>query len=240
MQEGQQCTQCSNDSCIRSVPLFASLGDEAVHALTEQMEHYHYKRGEILVREGDRAEGFTVIQKGSAKAWRITADGREQILYIFPAFDYYGARFLLTEEVVPYTVEALEECEICFLKKSHFRQLLVSHPEVAIELIEAMANRMRVLEGVLQSMGGRNADMRIASLLLEFKKPYGSQVDDTVEITLPLSREGLANYLGLARETLSRKLTQLEEEGIIALEGTRVVRLLDEDRLAELAAIQGI
>ena len=179
---------------------------------------------------------FTVIQNGSAKAYRITGDGREQILYIFPANDYYGARFLLTEEEVPYTVEALEECEVCILSTEQFRSLLMTQPEVAVEIIEAMANRMRVLESAMQSMGGRNAEIRIASLLLEFRRPYGREVDGITEITLPLSREGLANYLGLARETLSRKLNDLEEEGVITLVGSRVVRIEDLDRLLGLAS----
>jgi CRP/FNR family transcriptional regulator len=209
---------------------------ETVHALTAQMEHKRYKKGEILVKEGDRAEGFTVIQNGSAKAYRITGDGREQILYIFPANDYYGARFLLTEEEVPYTVEALEECDVCILSTEHFRSLLLTQPKVAVEIIEAMANRMRVLESAMQSMGGRNAEIRIASLLLEFRLPYGREVDGVTEITLPLSREGLANYLGLARETLSRKLNDLEEEGVITLVGSRVVRIEDLDRLLGLAS----
>ncbi|MDI9429945.1 MAG: Crp/Fnr family transcriptional regulator [Spirochaetota bacterium] len=236
MEISETCKHCNNDRCIRNVPLFASLNQETVHALTAQMEHKSYKKGEILVKEGDRAEGFTVIQKGSAKAYRITGDGREQILYIFPANDYYGARFLLTEEEVPYTVEALEECDVCILSTEQFRSLLVTQPKVAVEIIEAMANRMRVLESTMQSMGGRNAELRIASLLLEFRRPYGREVDGATEITLPLSREGLANYLGLARETLSRKLNDLEEEGVITLVGGRVVRIEDLDRLLALAS----
>ncbi len=240
MKTTDTCHTCTNDQCIRNVPLFASLPMEAVHTLTQQMEHKRYKKGEILVHEGDRADGFTVIREGSAKAYRITADGREQILYIFPVHDYYGARFLLTESEVPYTVEALEETEVCILSTRQFRTLLYSHPEVAIEIIEAMANRMRVLEGIMQSMGGRNAELRIASLLLEFRKPYGRKVGGIEEIHLPLSREGLANYLGLARETLSRKLSELEEEGIIALVGPRVVQILDEDRLVALSTTLGL
>ncbi len=236
MEPAETCRDCTNDQCIRSVPLFSSLNPETVHALTAQMEHKRYQRGEILVREGDRAEGFTVIRKGSAKAYRMTGDGREQILYIFPVNDYYGARFLLTEEEVPYTVEALEECEVCILSTEQFRTLLLTQPEVAVEIIEAMANRMRVLESTMQSMGGRNAELRIANLLLEFRRPYGRVVDGCTEITLPLSREGLANYLGLARETLSRKLNDLEEEGIITLVGSRVVRIEDLGRLLALSA----
>ncbi|MDD3902464.1 MAG: Crp/Fnr family transcriptional regulator [Sphaerochaeta sp.] len=231
------CDGCSNDHCIRNVPLFATLDREAIHALTSQMTHRTYKKGEILVREGDPALGFTVLREGSAKAYKTTFDGREQILYIFPQNDYFGARFLFTEEKVPYSVEALEETKVCILSKAQFAHLLAEYSSVALQIIEAMANRMSRLETAMQSMGGRNAELRIASLLLEFKDTYGQEKDGYVEINLPLSREGLANYLGIARETLSRKLTQLEEEKVIENIGSKTIRLLDVKRLTELSVV---
>jgi len=201
------------------------------------MTHRTYKKGEILVREGDPALGFTVLREGSAKAYKTTFDGREQILYIFPQNDYFGARFLFTEEKVPYSVEALEETKVCILSKAQFAHLLAEYSSVALQIIEAMANRMSRLETAMQSMGGRNAELRIASLLLEFKDTYGQEKDGYVEINLPLSREGLANYLGIARETLSRKLTQLEEEKVIENIGSKTIRLLDVKRLTELSVV---
>ena len=231
------CDGCSNDHCIRNVPLFATLDKEAMHMLTSQMTHRTFKKGEILVHEGDPALGFTVIREGSTKAYKTTFDGREQILYIFPQNDYFGARFLFTEEKVPYSVEALEETKVCILSKIQFTHLLAEYSSIAMQIIEAMANRMSRLETAMQSMGGRNAELRIASFLLEFKDTYGRENDGYVEIDLPLSREGLANYLGLARETLSRKLTQLEDEGIIENIGTKMIRILDLKRLSELSVV---
>ncbi|MDY0288211.1 MAG: Crp/Fnr family transcriptional regulator [Sphaerochaeta sp.] len=237
MESYEPCNGCTNDHCIRNVPLFATLNREAMHALTAQMAHKTFKKGEILVREGDRPLGFTVIREGSAKAYRTTFDGREQILYIFPENDYFGARFLFTEEKVPYSVEALEETKVCILSKEQFSSLLLEHSTVALQIIEAMANRMSRLELVLQSMGGRNAELRIASLLLEFKDTYGRMNGEILEITLPLSREGLANYLGLARETLSRKMAQLEEDGIIESVGAKTIRIVDLTRLQDLSVL---
>lgn len=233
MKETDACSLCRGDQCIRNVPLFASLESRFIHALAEQMEHTVYHKGELLVREGEKGEWFTVIREGSAKAFRTTGDGREQILYIFPTNDYFGARFLFTDEKVPYSVQALEETKVCMLSKSQFSLLLSEQSTIAMEIIEAMAKRMSRLESVLQSMGGRNADVRVASLLMDFKDTYGSVRDGCHIISLPLSREGLANYLGLARETLSRKLSQFEDEGIIETEGNHLVRILDLQRLED-------
>ncbi|MDD4220341.1 MAG: Crp/Fnr family transcriptional regulator [Sphaerochaetaceae bacterium] len=227
---------CLNDLCLSKVPLFASLDHGSLTKITSQMQHKSYRKGETIIREGSPSMGFTVIQQGSAKAYRITGDGREQILYIFPTYDYFGARFLFTEEVVPYSVEALEDSQVCILSKKLLMTLLAEHPPVAIELIEAMANRMRRLELVIQSMGGRNADMRIASLLLEFIDTYGKKTERGIVVKLPLSREGIANYLGIARETLSRKLTQMEEDGIISFLDSRLMLVENRESLVSLSA----
>lgn len=234
----KECECCNDDRCIRQVPLFSSLDSQALHALTKEMQHQSYSKGELIVREGDPAKGFVVIKEGSAKAFKSTSDGREQILYIFPAHDYFGARFLFTEDEVPYSVEALEDTKVCSLSKAQFRRLLAENSEVALQIIEAMANRMSRLETVMQSMGGRNADVRLAVLLLELKDSYGRMNGPFLEIHLPLSREGLANYLGLARETLSRKFAQFEEEGILENLGNKIVRILDYERLTELAVLK--
>lgn len=228
---------CLHDLCLSKVPLFASLDHESLVTITSQMRHVSFRKGESIVREGEHPLGFTVIQSGSAKAYRITSDGREQILYIFPTHDYFGARFLFTEDAVPYSVEALEETHVCILSKQQLMQLLADHPAVALELIEAMAHRMRRLELIVQSMGGRNAEMRIASMLLEFVDTYGHRTKRGMEVALPLSREGLANYLGMARETLSRKLTQLEEEGVITFVDNRTMVVTDHELLVELSVL---
>ena len=228
---------CLHDLCLSKVPLFASLDHESLVTITSQMRHLSFRKGETIIMEGQHPLGFTVIQQGSAKAYRITADGREQILYIFPTHDYFGARFLFTEDAVPYSVEALEDTHVCILSKNQLMQLLASHAQVALELIEAMANRMRRLELIVQSMGGRNAEMRIASLLLEFVDTYGVQTESGIEVTLPLSREGLANYLGMARETLSRKLNQLEYESIISFIDNRLMVVKDKEMLQKLSVL---
>lgn len=228
---------CLHDLCLMKVPLFASLDRDSLLSITTQMHHKSYAKGETIICEGDHPLGFTVIQQGSAKAYRITADGREQILYIFPTHDYFGARFLFTEEAVPYSVEALEETHVCILSKPRLMELLASHPQVSLELIEAMANRMRRLELIVQSMGGRNAELRIASMLLEFVDTFGTAGKEGYRVTLPLSREGLANYLGIARETLSRKLTQLEEDQVIRFLDSRTMVVPDREALSRLSVL---
>ncbi len=235
MKENQFTCSCSSERCLHKVPLFASLNESSLASITENMSHRVYQKGEILVLEGQQPLGFTVIQKGSAKAYRTTLDAKEQILYIFPTHDYFGARFLFTEDAVPYCVEALEETHVCILSKQQLKNILIEHPKVAIELIEAMAKRMKRLELLMQQSGKKKAEGRIASILLEFTETYATDEEGKTIVTLPLSQEGIANYVGVARETLSRKLSQLEEEKIIAFDSLHRMIVLDSEKLAQLS-----
>ncbi|NCB00875.1 MAG: Crp/Fnr family transcriptional regulator [Spirochaetia bacterium] len=226
---------CKSEYCLKKVPLFASIDDSSLKEITQQMEHRVYQKGEMLVLEGEKPLGFTVIQQGSAKAYRITSDAKEQILYIFPEKDYFGARFLFTEDEVPYSVVALEETHVCILTKRQLKDILLDHPKVAILLIEAMAMRMKRLELLMQQTGKKKAEGRIASILLEFIDTYGVEKEGKTYITLPLSQEGVANYVGVARETLSRKFTLFEEEKIISFIDSHQLIILNKQKLIDLS-----
>jgi CRP/FNR family transcriptional regulator len=123
------------------------------------------------------------------------------------------------------------------LTKEHFTQLLQHYPGIAIKIIEELGSRMSRLESAMQSMGVRSVDARISSLLLDFSGKYGKKVPEGILVRLPLSREGMANYLGVARETVSRKLGQLESEGIICSVSNKSLLILKESVLQETADV---
>ncbi len=235
MENHKLACNCKEASCLKKVPLFSSIDTDSLQEITSHMEHRIYQKNEMIVLEGDQPLGFTVIQKGSAKAYRITSDAKEQILYVFPEKDYFGARFLFTEDEVPYSVVALEETHVCILSKKQLKDVLSNHPKVAIVLIEAMAMRMKRLELLMQQTGKKKAEARIAAILLEFIDTYGVEKDGKAYITLPLSQEGVANYVGVARETLSRKLSLFEEHNIISFDDAPEMIILNKQRLIDLS-----
>ncbi len=121
------------------------------------------------------------------------------------------------------------------LTKTQFRHLLAAYPDIAVKVIEELGGRMAKLENTMQSLGIRSIDSRISSLLMDFSEKYGRTVPEGILIRLPLSREGIANYLGIARETVSRKLMQLESDGIIRSVSNKSLLLLNIEVLKEAA-----
>ncbi|HAL73852.1 MAG TPA: hypothetical protein DCM45_02020 [Clostridiales bacterium] len=113
--------------------------------------------------------------------------------------------------------------------------MLQGNPEIAVKIISELGERLGRLENAVQNIGVRSLEARISAMLLEFADRYGTPHAEGTLIFLPLSREGLASYAGIARETVSRKLSLLEEEGIIRSIGNKKILLLRRDVLEERA-----
>lgn len=231
------CNHCFDSLCMHKVPIFSSLNHEDIIKLAELITHKTYKKGEFILREGEPCESLVIIQEGSTKAYKYTIDGREQILYVFSEGDFFGEQYLISDQVAAFTVEALEPVTTCMLTKSQFRQLLHGYPDIAVKIIEELGSRMSRLEKALQSIGVRNIDARVSGLLLDYITQYGTEEKEGIVIRLPLSREGMANYLGVARETVSRKLGQLENDNIIRSITNKSILVLDRGELEKIAGI---
>ena len=229
------CNTCLQKLCVHKVPIFSSLNYEHLRQIVQLIEHKTYKKGDVLLRENDLGDSIIIINEGSAKALRYTQDGREQILHVLMEGDFFGEQFLFSNQKASYSVEALDDVAICLLTKTEFKKLLNSNSDIAMKVIEELGNRLVRLENSMKRIGVKSIDSRIGQLLIDFSHKYGKETDIGVEIQLPLSREGMSNYLGIARETMSRKLSQLEADKIIKSEGNKIIVVLDEEKLIELS-----
>jgi CRP-like cAMP-binding protein len=225
------CEKCQHQMCAKRVPIFSTLNTEEINRVVSLIIRKRYSRGEMIVIEGSRLNSLIIINSGKVKAFRDTLEGKEQILYIFSQGDFFGEKNLLINQNAQYNVEALEETNVCTIEKDDFKKLLREYPEIGMKIIEELCNRLERLENAVESMGTKNAEERINAVLLEFARKYGKEDQSGIVVNLPLSREGIANYIGVTRETVSRKMNLLQEEGIIEMVGNKKVIIRDIDAL---------
>jgi CRP/FNR family transcriptional regulator len=207
--------------------MFGSLTHEQLEKVALKTTHRDCAKGEIVLRDGERTDYVALIGQGSVKATKYTADGREQILYVFSEGDFFGEQNLLFQKPAFYNVEALEPAELCTLRHEDFQAIVREYPDIGIQIIRELGFRLEHLENAVQNMGVRSVEARINAVLLEFAGKYGTKEPEGVMLHLPLSREGLANYIGIARETVSRKLGVLESDGVIRSINNRTMIIKD-------------
>ncbi|WP_027631068.1 Crp/Fnr family transcriptional regulator [Ruminiclostridium cellobioparum] len=229
---GCSCENCHNKMCSKRVPIFSAFNEEELSRVSGLIIRRQYKKGELIILEGARPESLIIINSGRVKAYRNTIEGREHILYIFSEGDFFGEKNLLLDHEATYNAEALEDTGICTINKKAFQELMREYPELSFKVMEELCSRLARLENTIESMGTKNVELRVNSVLVEFSEKYGSQHPRGILVELPMSREGIANYIGLTRETVSRKMSLLQEEGIIEMVGNKKVIILDMERLS--------
>ncbi|HAX72756.1 MAG TPA: Crp/Fnr family transcriptional regulator [Firmicutes bacterium] len=228
------CTRCQDKFCTYKVPIFKNFNCSEVDELLKVIEHKQYKKGEILFNEGDLANTLYIINEGSLKLFRYTKDGKEQILHILKAGDFFGELQLLKETNFECYAKALEDCNVCTLTKEHFHQLMLQKSEMSFKVLEVVSDRLVHLEKLAILLSDNDTEAKLAYLLLELAEQYGNKTGSTIQINLPFSREEMANYTGLTRETISRKLKIFSDQGIINIIGHKKIEILDVDYFKQL------
>jgi CRP/FNR family transcriptional regulator len=227
------CEHCQHQLCTKRVPIFKELNGNEIERVVNLIVRRSYIKGEMISLEDSMLDSLVIISHGKVKAFKYTQEGKEQILYILTEGDFFGERNLLKNQRASYNVEALEETSICMINKKDFQGLLRECPEISFKIIDELSSRLERLENTVQNMGTRNIEARISAVLLEFIERYGKSHSKGIIVELPLSREGIANYIGLTRETVSRKLSHLQEVGIIEMIGNKKILILDKEALEQ-------
>lgn len=230
------CGRCHHNLCARKVPIFSALSEDELRKIVDMTGHKEYKKGEALCHEGEGSETLFIINEGQVKLSKITKDGKEQIVHILSSGDFFGELNLFSEnEMYNFDAYAISNVKICTLTKEDMNKIIMSNPEISLKILKEVTRRLAETENLAQNLATNDAEVRIAYMLIEFSEKYGVKGNEGIRINLPVSREEMANYCGVTRETISRKLKKFEELNLIELIGNKVVVIKDEENLIEYA-----
>ncbi len=217
-------------SCIENITLLKNLEDKYINAIIHSAFEIKLSANETLFTETDIASGFYIILEGAIKHVRFTADGREFVLFIAKQGQTVGEGAAFQNSSHPISAVAMEKTHLLFIPCTLYIELVKNSPEFASEILNIFALRQRMLTNKLAAQSERNALRRVSGYILH---RYFIEGGDS-NISLKLTREEMANLLGLARETLSRQLSILVDCGAIELDG-RSILIKNEDVLRSKA-----
>jgi CRP/FNR family transcriptional regulator, dissimilatory nitrate respiration regulator len=188
-------------------------------------------KGQYLFREGDRATGFYVIQRGAINVHRVNAAGKEQIIHIFRTGDSFAEVAIASETGYPADARALESSQVLLVQKDGFLALLRRQPELALRMLGSMSTHLRVLVSQLEDLTLKDVETRLANWLI--KRCPNPQSDQPVRIELTMTKRVLAAELGTVSETFSRTLAKFRDQKLLVVKGKTFV-ILSPARLHEL------
>jgi len=191
------------------------------------------QRGDHLFVNQDSFKSIYAVRSGSLKTYSLTEDGREQVTGFFLPGEIVGLDAIGSGEHLC-AARALETTSVCEIPFEDLETLGERLPALPKQLLRIMSNEMHHDQLLLMLLGKRSADERLAAFLLSMSLRFGQRGYSSSEFNLSMSRNDIANYLGLAVETVSRVLSRLQEEGVLSVR-SRHVHLLDQARLDKLA-----
>jgi CRP/FNR family transcriptional regulator len=231
-------TAC-HDCSLRSLCLPLGLGESDMKALEDTIKSRRkLKKGEALYRVGDPFRALYAIRSGSTKSCEIAADGNVQITGFHMPGELLGIDAISSEKH-PCDVVALEISEICELPFDKLEALARELPGLQHQLFRIMSREIMEDEAQLLMLGRMKAEERLAVFLLNFSKRFQSLGYSDTDLRLPMSRQDMGDYLGLALETVSRLFSRFQDEGLISVQG-RNVKILDMGRLKEVVDLTAL
>ncbi|SUY48450.1 transcriptional regulatory protein [Clostridium putrefaciens] len=226
------CDSCMSKLCAKKVPIFSFLSDDELRKIITMTGHLQFKKGEALCYEGESSDTLFIINEGKVKLSKITKDGKEQIVHILSSGDFFGELNLFNdEERYNFSGYAISNVKICTISKKDMDYILIRNPEISLKILKEVAKKLTSAENLAQNLATNDAEIRIAHMILEFSERYGKATKDGIKIELPINREEMANYCGITRETISRKLSVFEELNIIDFIGNKILIIKDEKSL---------
>lgn len=232
-------------AALKRTVLFGNLQPQELTELGALARKRELAQGEMLFLAGEKAAGLFVIASGQIRAFRVNTQGREQTIHIERAGATLAEVPVFDDGSYPATAVAEEPTTVLFLEKNDIRRFMLQHPEVGLTALKLMAQRLRGHADLVDALSLQQVGQRLARFLLEQSRDHGSRTSAGVELDLALSNEELARRVGSVREVISRTLTRLERDGLIAhLPGSksgkrRRLLITDEAALAKYAGQEG-
>ncbi|AGX44758.1 Crp/Fnr family transcriptional regulator [Clostridium saccharobutylicum] len=230
---GNCCNNCRGQLCASKVPIFENLNNEELLEIVKNINHKEYSKSDVIFTEGNISNTLYFINEGRIKLYKYTKDGKEQILHILSEGEFFGELELIKPSKYRFNAKSIVDAKICTLSKDEMKSIIMRDPEIGIKVLEAIGERLSKIESLVQNLATNDVDSRMAYLLIDLMEKYGENIENSISVKLQLSREDMANYIGVTRETISRKLKKFEDEKLIKIVGTKNIIILDEEGLKD-------
>jgi CRP/FNR family transcriptional regulator, cyclic AMP receptor protein len=209
---------------LKTVRIFRQLSDEALREMSECFKVRKYRKNNLIIFEEDAGLLFFVIRSGKVKISRISQQGEEVILAILGQGQFFGEVSIIDGGTRSATVTSLDDVELLTVGRDRFQYFMKQYPELSMSLLREMAARFRKSDAQIKSLSLMDARERVANTLFQLAMELGVERREHEYVIEDLPRQlDLANIAGTSRETVSRIIGSLQDDGLIERDGNRLI-----------------
>lgn len=229
-----RCDQDCRNCATRTETIFAELTDTEMDMFLRVRALTRYKKKERIFHQGELCVGIYLVCSGKVKLTKVTPFGRGQIVGIANPGELLGEKDLFIGDRVSVSALALEDTQICFIRKEDFFDFLRHCPSVAIHFINELSKALAETQSWIEALTFMSGRQRLAELLLHLARDYGQLGSDRLLLNIKLTREDLAQMIGVSQETAIRLLSDLKRDRLVKDTNNYLV-ILDESLLKSIA-----
>ena len=223
------CSRCA----VRDSAICGALSDGELKALSQITTEVTVPAGQTVFYEGDESTYLFNVVSGCLRLSKMLPNGKRQITGFLFGSDFLG---LSIAGAYPYSADAITPSTLCRFPRMGLMKLLEEYPKLEHRLLALASNELAEAQEHITLLGRKNASEKIATMLLRLSGKLGRKTDDGIAIDAPMSREDMADYLGLTIETVSRVLSKMRRRGLIRLPEPRHIEIMKPDELELIAA----
>lgn len=217
-------------SVISSTPLFKGLPQSQLEKIEKIAVKRDFKKKELIFSEGDESNGFYIVTLGMVKIYKVSIEGKEQILHIFGQGEPFGEVPVFSGSAFPANAQAIERCSLIFFPRDTFVQFISENIPVVLNMLGLLSMRLRQFTMQIENLSLKEVPGRLAGYLLLLAEEQ--QNEDIIQLNI--SKGQIASLLGTIPETLSRIFSKMNDMELIEVKG-RNIKILDSDGMEDLA-----
>ncbi len=205
---------------LRHIPLFSRVSDADLERVASLLIERRFPKNKTIVEEGLTGDYMYVLREGQVKVTKLSSDGREKILELLEAGDFFGEMSLLDSAPRSATVKTMTAARVLALSRNDFLSLLRRSPDLAMAVVQELTRRLRQVDEQASSLSFQRVKERTQGVLVRLAREDPGQGQ---RATPPLTHQQIADMIGTSRETVTRVVKGLKQDGWLRQEGKRYV-----------------
>jgi len=223
------------EAVLKRCPLFSDLEDREIAEIQAISASKRYPKGTLIFSEDEQALGFFVLISGKVKVYKLSPEGKEQILHIISPGETFAEAALFAGSTYPAFAESLAETRALYFSKEGFLNLIRRNPQISLNMIASLSHWLRKFVSLVEELSLKDVSARLSKYLIDLSAKSARSSERGIEFELDISKSQLASHLGTISETLSRALRKLRDSKIIEVEGKRIT-ILQREALEDISS----
>lgn len=217
-----------NLDIISKIAPFANLDRRYIVKMANTMLEKRYSKGETVFTEGEECDGFYIVKSGKVKIYKLSSEGREQVLGMIKEGDFFGIIPVFDGGPYPANAEVCTDSVLIKIEKEPFLNAIAENPFISLNILPKISKRARAFTTTVENLSLKDVKGRLFSFILDEIDKRGIKGKEGMVIDLGMTHEEIAARLGTVREVVTRSLSRLQKEGKLKVESGKIVVLRRE------------